>query len=240
MEGNKLKKAINLIMQYKWAFTALIAGPVIVNLILLIPAIPFITAGTTELWLGFFGNYSGGIIGGGIAFWVAKTQINELRKQEEEKKILSIRPYLRTLRRNKQIGADLYNDNLVKLSFKDYHSKVDLIVGGSDFYIENVGLGTAVDIKFTTFHEMSNEITSNFTLTVNEKREMKMNADFQKSDKTTSFSLLTVNYKDLLGNEYEQAIEIKTLYNPVKGVVMEAQNTSTPILIVINNPSQNR
>jgi uncharacterized membrane protein YgaE (UPF0421/DUF939 family) len=66
-----------------------VLGPVIVNILMFIPSFG-LAATNTENWLGFFGNYSGGIVGGIVAYIIAKVQIDhekevrETEKREEE------------------------------------------------------------------------------------------------------------------------------------------------------------
>lgn len=62
--------------------------PIILGLLLNIPT-GWLTIGDESAWVGFFGNYSGGIIGGIVAFIIARTHINtekENRKSEEVEK----------------------------------------------------------------------------------------------------------------------------------------------------------
>lgn len=62
-----------------------IGAPILVNILMFIPSFG-LAATTTDNWLGFFGNFSGGIIGGIVAFIIASNQIksqNELMNQSE-------------------------------------------------------------------------------------------------------------------------------------------------------------
>lgn len=71
--------------------------PVLINYLLLTWHFPGVQ-GKEEDWLGFFSNYSGGIIGGIVAFIVAnhqvKTQMKEQIKNEEEIKYINQLPTL--------------------------------------------------------------------------------------------------------------------------------------------------
>lgn len=71
--------------------------PIALGLLLNIPTGRF-TIGDESSWVGFFGNYSGGIIGGLVAWYIAKTQINEQNtkqiKNEEEIRFINQLPAL--------------------------------------------------------------------------------------------------------------------------------------------------
>ncbi|MHA7967610.1 hypothetical protein ACX93W_26205 [Paenibacillus sp. CAU 1782] len=70
-------------------------GPVLTNALIqfsfsfpdwvvrLLPYYILSSSGDGDTWIGFFGNYSGGIIGGIFAYLIAKTQINEEKKRSE-------------------------------------------------------------------------------------------------------------------------------------------------------------
>lgn len=53
--------------------------PIILGLILNIPGGKW-TIGDESSWVGFFGNYSGGIIGGIVAFFIANSQVRQEQK----------------------------------------------------------------------------------------------------------------------------------------------------------------
>ncbi|WP_337017081.1 hypothetical protein [Oceanobacillus massiliensis] len=50
--------------------------PIALGIILNIPG-GSLTIGDENAWVGFFGNYSGGIIGGFVAFYIAKSQVKQ-------------------------------------------------------------------------------------------------------------------------------------------------------------------
>ncbi|MFF2016088.1 hypothetical protein [Paenibacillus sp. NPDC058177] len=93
-----MKNLMDFIKQYKWIIVAFVSGPVFVNVLMLIPAVPRITAGNTELWLSFFGNYSGGIIGGIVALLVTKYQIDQQKKTDHNKRLLEQLPTLHAIK----------------------------------------------------------------------------------------------------------------------------------------------
>ncbi|WP_024634485.1 MULTISPECIES: hypothetical protein [unclassified Paenibacillus] len=93
-----MNKLVEFIKQYKWILIAFVSGPVFVNILVLIPAIPRVTAGNTELWLSFFGNYSGGIIGGIVALLVTKYQIDQQKKVDHNKRLLEQLPTLHAIK----------------------------------------------------------------------------------------------------------------------------------------------
>ena len=59
---------------YVLLIITVISTPIILGLLLNIPT-GFLTIGDESSWVGFFGNYSGGIIGGIVAFVVANHQV---------------------------------------------------------------------------------------------------------------------------------------------------------------------
>ncbi|MED4455919.1 hypothetical protein [Metabacillus fastidiosus] len=71
--------------------------PIALGLLLNIPT-GWLTIGDEASWVGFFGNYSGGIIGGLVALYIAKTQIYEQSqkqiKNEEEIRYINQLPAL--------------------------------------------------------------------------------------------------------------------------------------------------
>ncbi|MEH7114578.1 hypothetical protein V7124_19760 [Neobacillus niacini] len=53
--------------------------PILLGVILNIPG-GALTIGDENAWVGFFGNYSGGIIGGMVAFFIANSQVKQEQK----------------------------------------------------------------------------------------------------------------------------------------------------------------
>jgi hypothetical protein len=78
----------------KWKIVAwALLAPIGVNILLFIPS--FGTSyGEALDWLGFFGNYSGGIIGGIVAFLIASSQIKTQNEEVEKNNIESSRSYI--------------------------------------------------------------------------------------------------------------------------------------------------
>lgn len=84
----------------------IILTPIILGLILNIPG-GSLTIGDENSWVGFFGNYSGGIIGGIVAYLIANSQmkheknqrIQEQGKKDElnQKKILEKENYIKNI-----------------------------------------------------------------------------------------------------------------------------------------------
>lgn len=94
-----MNKLINNIKKYKWVYIllAIPAVPILINFLLLTWRFPGVK-GNYDDWLGFLSNYSGGIIGGIVAFVVAnhqvKKQMEEQIKNEEEIKYINQLPSL--------------------------------------------------------------------------------------------------------------------------------------------------
>lgn len=175
---------------------ALVAGvPVILNYSLF----SWHAHGVNGDWIGFMGNYIGAIIGGFTAYFVARYQVDIQKKQEMQNQILGIKPYLR-----------ITNDESNKDDDKDHYFFItrqqtkNSSIGLCFIRIENIGLGTAIDIKFTelTGYEPNVELWQT-SLLVSEDRQsvITIHDDFTKRQGT---KMLTVTYSDLLGNNYRQ------------------------------------
>lgn len=85
------KDAVDYIKKNYWLLILVIGVPITINYLLLWWHFPGVTGDYGD-WLGFFSNYSGGIIGGIVAFVIAKYQIeNEkqerLREDKEKEKL---------------------------------------------------------------------------------------------------------------------------------------------------------
>lgn len=72
--------------------TLIVFTPILLGLILNIPG-GALTIGDESSWVGFFGNYSGGIIGGIVAFFIANSQVRQEQmarledKEEQEREM---------------------------------------------------------------------------------------------------------------------------------------------------------
>lgn len=64
----------------------ILAVPIVVNTIMIIHLPKKLSVGDASAWIGFFGNYSGGILGGLVAFGVAKYQIEHQEKINQKDK----------------------------------------------------------------------------------------------------------------------------------------------------------
>ncbi|WP_338449629.1 hypothetical protein R4Z09_26215 [Niallia oryzisoli] len=78
----------------KWKIIVwILIAPIVVNILMFLPS--FGTSFGEPLdWLGFFGNYSGGIIGGIVAYIIASGQIKVQNKENEKNNIESSRSYI--------------------------------------------------------------------------------------------------------------------------------------------------
>lgn len=78
----------------KWKIIAwALFAPIGVNILMFIPSFGF-SFGNALDWLGFFGNYSGGIIGGIVAYIIASSQIKAQNDAVEKTNIESSRSYI--------------------------------------------------------------------------------------------------------------------------------------------------
>ncbi|MFL1998516.1 hypothetical protein VYF65_004316 [Lysinibacillus irui] len=97
-----MDKIIKNVKKNKWVYILLTipAVPILINFLLLTWRFPGVK-GNHDDWLGFLSNYSGGIIGGIVAFVVAnhqvKKQMEEQIKNEEEVKYINQLPSILNL-----------------------------------------------------------------------------------------------------------------------------------------------
>lgn len=110
-----MKKWLDEKMKYKYFWAIVIISlvifvPLVVNLLLIIPSPKIFSLNNDNAWIGFFGNYSGGIIGGIVAFLIVKIQIKN-QKENSEKEIRDIQDKEKNLRIYNQLPS------LVKLKF---------------------------------------------------------------------------------------------------------------------------
>jgi hypothetical protein len=69
-----------------------VAAPILLNILVSIPS--RLTPFEGDTWLGFFGNYSGGIIGGIVAFIIASSQIKAQNEEQTKSDIENSRSYI--------------------------------------------------------------------------------------------------------------------------------------------------
>lgn len=67
--------------------------PVVINILMAIPSFGLAVLDNDQ-WLGFFGNYSGGIIGGFVAYLIASGQIKAQIDENKQSEIESNRSYI--------------------------------------------------------------------------------------------------------------------------------------------------
>lgn len=102
--------------------SVIIFTPILLGIILNIPG-GSLTIGDENAWVGFFGNYSGGIIGGIVAFLIANSQMKYEKKQRIQEKEAQDE-----LNRNKLIEKEKYIKNIIALYLmKEMKSNFDII-----------------------------------------------------------------------------------------------------------------
>ncbi|RSL29962.1 hypothetical protein D7Z54_28495 [Salibacterium salarium] len=75
-----MKKVFNVLIEYKWIIFLVIIFPILLSQFIRLP-LGHWTIGNEGSWVSFLGNYSGGVLGGIIAFLVARDQIKKQQKQ---------------------------------------------------------------------------------------------------------------------------------------------------------------
>jgi hypothetical protein len=138
-----------------WLIHVFVVPPIIIGQILRIPTGQY-TIGQEGDWIGFFGNYSGGIIGGLVAYFIAKEQI-KADKEERESFAYSIveiflydemRYNLKTISECMRIALErqangtlneTYSLGDLKFEFKDYEKiKFELVKYDNKFVREAI------------------------------------------------------------------------------------------------------
>lgn len=160
------------IKKYWWAIVIILALPICVNFILLIPAFSPIVGKDTD-WLSFLGGYLGAIISAGVAFIILaiqykqnqkenksnrQLQINTIKYQQElnqlhsiintSAKLISITNPYKVIDICKKIGRTDINlmelfENL-SLNIENYKSELELYIN-TDPKIDNIKLALDID-----------------------------------------------------------------------------------------------
>lgn len=207
----------------------LIIGIVVIPIILSqIIRLPFgkWTIGDENAWVGFLGSYIGAIVSIAVTYIIFLRTLKNDREKHEEQKSLTIRPYLAVKHLDEENEGD---DQAIDVTFFLHDSNGPLNMRCCRFQIENVGLGTAVDINFPFFHGCDeNREQTNLVCKISEKHIVEIHAQFPKT-KGLGTEFCTVTYSDLLGNDYYQHISMDNL-NPDKyGITrMQVRHTSVP------------
>lgn len=87
--------------------------PIFLGLILNIPG-GVLTIGDESSWVGFFGNYSGGIIGGIVAFFIANSQVKQEQKARLKDKADQVKED-----NQKREEQEKYINNIIELFLLD-------------------------------------------------------------------------------------------------------------------------
>lgn len=73
---------MKLFKKYWWAVLIILALPIVINFLLLVPAFSPIVGENTD-WLSFWGGYLGAIVSAGVAFIILYIQRNDNKTQND-------------------------------------------------------------------------------------------------------------------------------------------------------------
>jgi len=163
-------------------------------------------------YTGDFISFTGSIIGAIMTFltvwWTiryyrAKDKADTIEKEEKDR--LSIAPYLYY----KATMLEQYQNPNFRINFHSFKNG-QMNVLKCLFIIKNVGLGTAIDIKFPKLYPFreNNMEDANIVLAAGELAVVELSADFNGIESTGNVIWLTCLYSDLLGNKYKQDVSI--------------------------------
>ena len=164
-------------------------------------------------WVGFFGGYAGAIIGGliagGLTLGGVILTLNSNKNQSKDDKRISVIPYLRY----DLLGLnDDFNSNVEKVPevfliepFTSNPKCKNLIS------VENLGLGTAIDFNIVKIANIDNYFGDNHLIKAGEKVHLYIEIDYKAFNKIEHRQIIKIflKYKDILGNTYEQEIDIE-------------------------------
>lgn len=208
-----------------------IVGPIFTNWLMSFST-PW-TLGSSETWMGFFGNYSGGIIGGIVAYIIAKYQIERNKLLEEEKEVFEQLPILINidLELTKLITAlksliditkedrEKRNDsfmeyalNVYKLNenswssinkIKDVDLQIDLIV------IKNFYTDLCNSLKFNIFYS---KLKFNQIMKIEEELSNKKDITLEESERLFKYRIEAYELKDKIEIMAIKKIEVWDMF----------------------------
>ena len=173
----------------------LVSVPVIIDLLMFTPSTS-LDKGTVDTWISFFGSYSGGIIGGIATIVGIKLTLDYTKQKDEDEKRRNILPYIQVM--------EGYNEKYV-----DFIAEEILINGTKYSYLllKNVGLGSAIDIKFDfkikEYMYIYNPEKS-IALSVNDLEYVYIRVP--SSLLNSKEYEASIKFRDLLGNSYVQDV----------------------------------
>lgn len=173
-------------------------------------------------WIGYFGNIIGALIGGLVTFYGLYITIRYEREKEEDNRRLQVIPYLKYsyIDYSEVKDKDQFQNSMwINISPKCNDIKLLDCNSGAKGYviIENIGLCSAVEVNVLEIlydgihqyglHEINTiEVGKNgvldLTITPPPKGELEKDNTQRRDIK------IIVGYSDLLGNYYEQTIEL--------------------------------
>lgn len=112
----KNKKAI----KYVLLFGIIIIIPLAFNFLIFSWRMPGIN-GSSDAWISFLGNYSGGIIGGIVAYIVSRSQIKNLQETQNLSSLISQHPIFARLK----IDIDIISSSI--LQFSTIYNQIDQV-----------------------------------------------------------------------------------------------------------------
>lgn len=184
---------------------------------------------TNDQWIGFFGNYLGGIFGGLATLYAFVKSIEYNREKDiqadirySEDKRLNMLPFLQIMFDDKWQDTN----RLLEISEKTLDNNASRMNRG--VIIKNIGLGSLIDVSFE-FEDL-NITSSNFNLhlSLSKDQEFTFNLILYKNYNEMKETKILIKYEDLLGNKYGQ--ELVLSINADNGVLY-IKNITKPVLL---------
>jgi len=160
---------------------------------------------------GFYGSYIGSIIGGALTFGGVVLTLYFTRKQMAEEKRLTLLPYLKPtiieLPSDYQYKPNNSEPVIFATSMGDsYYEKIKL-----NLEIENIGLGSAVDVTLEYVGEIRNDVYNIYSIKKDEIVKFYCELDQDLIDYNELMTMV-FTFKDLLDNSYVQVMSMEVYH----------------------------
>ncbi len=203
IQNNKIKYGFIILLNIIFF---IISVTVIINYVIAKESL--ITVADESDWIGYYGSILSGLISGGITFLGVlftikyyKMQHDNIKKIEEDREKLKIRPYIILKKNNPEFSV--HKDNKVQF-VKEQKSGDPYISMQYRFIMENVGNGPAIGITFEKIvGQKKHEEHKKYYLRPNETVECLLKCDSLGINYEYEFVII---YSDVEDNKYRQKI----------------------------------
>lgn len=218
------KKFQELDIIFSFVFVIIITLFLIILSIVIFKIPALLTNEFNNDWIGFYGSLFGGLISGFATYIGVLLTIKKNIEDSQEEKRLSLLPYINVSEKYKTGKVDNFLEIVIPI--KGNKKKLETLKDAYKIRLElrNIGLGTAIDIKFE-----SETLAINIDkLTLgNNNENSNYNINLAKDDSyfilaniynitDSSNHLIKIIYKDMLGNIYNQKLKVLMVKKGVK------------------------